>query len=502
MTGFLSYARLAARIIILGRRPGVAAFACLWGLLLASPPFAHSARAAAQIAQPQVQTPQVQTPQVAVPVAPVAPTPPRGDGSQISRTPVRSAQPASPAPGTPAGATRPQTPRTPDYSVPAQPLPALGQGGLAPAGGSPAAPAPAGRTPAAKPSPAPQAAPLATPPPETDSPGERNRKALDAFARGEYYQALRLWQEAAEAGDPQAMNNLGVLYDKGLGVEPDVGRALHWYAKSADAGHPSGMCNFGRMLEQGRGVPLDAAEAARWFDLAARRGQPEAQYNLGMLYEQGHGVQKDDAAAAAWYSRAATANQPDALARLGHFYRVGRVVKQDIPSATLLLYGAAMQGNAAAMKELESLAEATPERRANAVLFGQRLDGTNRAQMRAALKQAGAVAEREKDGYPCDVYKGGKLIPGAEQMGICYGPADDQPLAFVSIDYPARDASFGKRVRSMAEQRFGKPDAEEGEMSCLWNLGKVLVAVQYMPEKKIASLMYMIPRVYHLTQRP
>lgn len=471
MTGRSSYARRKARIVISDRR-----WAAPWrhlllaaGLLLCGAGLDGSALAAQQIPQPHIRTPEAPPPKVSAPVAPIAPL-----------------VPGAP----PAGTNQPRGPQAPDYSAPARPLPALGQGGVTPAPDANA------RTDGAAASPAPQ-----TPPAVADSPEERNRKALEAFSRGDYYQALRFWQAAAEAGDPQAMNNLGVLYDKGLGVEPDVGRALHWYAKSADAGHPSGMCNFGRMLEQGRGVPPDAAEAARWFDLAARRGQPEAQYNLGMLYEQGHGVQKDDAAAAAWYSRAAAANQPDALARLGHFYRVGRVVKADIPSATLLLYGAAMQGNTAAMNELESMAEATPERRANAVLFGQRLDGTDRKRMREALKQAGAEAQREKDGYPCDVYKGGKLIPGAEQMGICYGPSENQPLAFVSIDYPARSAEFGKRVREMAEQRFGKPDAVEGETACLWNLGKVLVAVQYMPEKKIASLMYMIPRVYHLTQR-
>lgn len=479
MTGRSSCARRKARIVVCAQR--WAALLCRLlmaaGLLLSCPGMDDSALAAQQIAQPQIRTPEARPPRVSPPAAPVAPLVP---GAAAAAT-----QPAA------AGTNLSGGPQAPDYSAPARPLPALGQGGVTPA---PADTAPAqGATPSAAPT---------TPPAAKDSPEEGNRKALEAFARGDYYQALRFWQAAAEKGDPQAMNNLGVLYDKGLGVEPDVGRALHWYAKSADAGHPSGMCNFGRMLEQGRGVPPDAAEAARWFDLAARRGQPEAQYNLGMLYEQGHGVQKDDAAAAAWYSRAAAANQPDALARLGHFYRVGRVVKKDMPSATLLLYGAAMQGNTAAMNELESMAEATPERRANAVLFGQRLDGTDRPRMRAALKQAGAEPEREKDSYPCDVYKGGKLVPGAEQMGICYGPAPNQPLAFVSIDYPARSGEFGKRVREMAEQRFGKPDAVEGETACLWNLGKVLVAVQYMPEKKIASLMYMIPRVYHLTQRP
>lgn len=464
MTGLLRYARRKARIIICSRQ---ALRIGGYGLYLLAVPIAgiavcDSASAAVQ----QISRPQVQTPQVQAPVAPVVP------------------QPAD-------GQTR--VPQPPDYSVPApaKPLPALGgQGGSAPETAAvPANPAPSG---------APAAVVPATPPVENAE--ENNRKALTAYARGEYHQALQLWQSAAEAGDPQAMNNLGVLYDKGLGVEPDVGRALHWYAKSAEAGHPSGMCNFGRMLEQGRGIPPDVVEAARWFDLAARKGQPEAQYNLGMLYEQGHGVGKDDAAAAAWYSRAAAADQPDALARLGHFYREGRVVKKNLESATLLLYGAAMQGNTAAMKELEEMADGAAGRADNAVLFGLRLDGADRSAVRAALKQAGAVAEREKDGYICDVYKGGKLIPGADRMAMCYGPGERQPLAFVSIDYPARDASFGKRVREMAEQRFGKPDAVEGDMSCLWNLGKVLVAVQYMPEKKIASLMYMIPRVYYLTQ--
>lgn len=469
MTGLLRYARRKARIIICGRQAlriggyGLCLMAALCPGLAAG---ADVAAAAQPISRPQVQTPQVQTPKVQPPAAPVAPQPAGGQASG---------------------------PQPPDYSVPApaQPMPALGGGGSKTSG---AAPAPVSSAPAATPA---AAAAAAAP---AESAEERNRKALDAYARGEYHQALRLWQPAADAGDPQAMNNLGVLYDKGLGVEPDVGRALHWYAKSAEAGHPSGMCNFGRMLEQGRGIPPDPVEAARWFDLAARKGQPEAQYNLGMLYEQGHGVGKDDAAAAAWYSRAAAANQPNALARLGHFYREGRVVKKNLESATLLLYGAAMQGNTAAMKELEDMADTSAERAKNAVLFGLRLDGADRAAMRTALKQAAAVPEREKDGYICDVYKGGKLIPGADQMAMCYGPGERQPLAFVSIDYPAPDATFGKRVREMAEQRFGKPDAVEGDMSCLWNLGKVLVAVQYMPEKKIASLMYMIPRVYYLTQ--
>ena len=133
-------------------------------------------------------------------------------------------------------------------------------------------------------------------------------RALSAFdwlidEKGDYAQARAIWQHLAENGDGQAMNNLGVLFDLGQGVDLDEGRALYWFARSASAGHPSGMSNYGRMLEQGRGIDANPQEAARWFDLAARQGQPEAQYNLGLMYESGHGVQQDHKAAAAWYSR-------------------------------------------------------------------------------------------------------------------------------------------------------------------------------------------------------
>ncbi|MDO5483718.1 MAG: tetratricopeptide repeat protein, partial [Desulfovibrionaceae bacterium] len=235
--------------------------------------------------------------------------------------------------------------------------------------------------------------------------------AAEAHARGDFATARAIWQKLAEDGDAQAMNSLGLLYDRGQGVEPDAGRALHWFAKSAQAGEPAGMSNYGRMLEQGRGVAPDPLEAARWLDLAARRGHPEAQYNLGMLYEHGHGVAQDDKAAAAWYSRAAAAQQGAALARLGQFYRLGRGVEKNPARATLLLYAAAMQGDEDAFRELESMAKEGPNRPA-AVLFGQRLDDTDRPAMRAALQKSGVTPKRVKDGLICDLYDVRQSVPG------------------------------------------------------------------------------------------
>ncbi|MGE9984059.1 tetratricopeptide repeat protein [Desulfovibrio sp. SGI.169] len=325
--------------------------------------------------------------------------------------------------------------------------------------------------------------------------------AARAYTQGDFLTARDIWQKLARQGDGQAMNNLGVLYDQGQGVEPDTGRALHWFAQSARAGHPSGMSNYGRMLEQGRGMPANPAEAARWFDLAARQGQAEAQYNLGLLYERGRGVPRDDKAAAAWYSRAAAQQQTEALARLGHFYRVGRGVQKNPSRAALLLYAAAMNGADGAIRELEEMAKEGPARPA-AVLFGQKLDNTDRAAMRAALKKAGTPASRESDDFICDLYDVRRAAPGAEQMAVCYGPGAAAPLGFLKIDYAAPDKATAGRILDMVKERFGPPSAGEGDDARLWNLGSVVVATQYAPTHRQMSLMYMVPRVYHLTRRP
>jgi TPR repeat protein len=323
--------------------------------------------------------------------------------------------------------------------------------------------------------------------------------AARAYAAGDFFKAAEIWNKLAAEGDAQAMNNLGVLYEQGKGVEPDVGRALHWFENSARAGHLSGMSNYARMLEQGRGVPVNLEEAVRWFDEAARKGQAEAQYNLGLLYERGRGVGQSDVTAAAWYSRAAAQQQTEALSRLGHFYHLGKGVEKNVGRATMLLYAAAMNGDLQSITELEEMT-AEGSARPQALLFGQKLDNADRMSMRATLKKIGAPAKREEDNFICDLYDVQRLAPGAGQMAACYGPGNPAPLGFVEIDYAAPDKRTAERIERMMEERFGPASASEGDDSRLWNLGTVLVATSYAPARGQLSLMYMVPRVYYLTR--
>lgn len=409
------------------------------------------------------------------------------------QTQVQTPRPATPPAAPKAAPTRKKKSKTRKKNAAARTAPAAA-GAAAGAGATTQTPAPDALSPSqAEETPERDPAPALPEGPAGD--------AARAYARGDFLTARDIWQKLAEGGDGQAMNNLGVLYDQGQGVEPDTGRALHWFAQSAKAGHPSGMSNYGRMLEQGRGMTANPGEAARWFDLAARQGQPEAQYNLGLLYEQGRGVPRDDKAAAAWYSRAAAQQQTEAMARLGHFYRAGQGVEKNSARAALLLYAAAMNGEDGAIRELEEMAKEGPARPA-AVLFGQKLDNTDRAAMRAALKKSGTPASRESDDFICDLYDVRRVVPGAEQMAACYGPGATAPLGFLKIDYAAPDKATAGRILRMVEERFGPPSAGEGDDARLWNLGSVVVATQYAPTHRQMSLMYMVPRVYHLTRRP
>jgi len=57
------------------------------------------------------------------------------------------------------------------------------------------------------------------------------RKGIDAFNNEDYVTALAEWQPLAERGDLNAMYNVGLIYDEGLGVEVDKEKALEWYCR-------------------------------------------------------------------------------------------------------------------------------------------------------------------------------------------------------------------------------------------------------------------------------
>lgn len=132
-------------------------------------------------------------------------------------------------------------------------------------------------------------------------------------------QAVRLYREPAERGNPQAQYELGYMYATGRGVAQDDIQAVHWYRKAAGVGLMEAQYELGNMYATGRGVAQDDEETARQYAKAAEGdiGHAPAQYALGNMYASGCGVAKDEEKAAYWWHRAAGQGLAEAREKLG-----------------------------------------------------------------------------------------------------------------------------------------------------------------------------------------
>ena len=61
---------------------------------------------------------------------------------------------------------------------------------------------------------------------------------VKAFERGHPSSALRSWLPLAREGNPKAQNNVGLMYERGLGVSQSYPEAMRWYRLAADQGLP------------------------------------------------------------------------------------------------------------------------------------------------------------------------------------------------------------------------------------------------------------------------
>ncbi|MGD9953405.1 MAG: tetratricopeptide repeat protein [Burkholderiales bacterium] len=123
-----------------------------------------------------------------------------------------------------------------------------------------------------------------------------------AARRGDYGAALREWRPLAEAGNPHAQFNLGLLYENGLGVPADGAEAARWYRRAAEQNDRQAQAYLAEMYAQGLGVARDDVQALHWYRLAAQRGDAASQYNVGLFYAAGRGIAPSDVQAVAWLS--------------------------------------------------------------------------------------------------------------------------------------------------------------------------------------------------------
>jgi hypothetical protein len=119
-------------------------------------------------------------------------------------------------------------------------------------------------------------------------------------------EAIAAWRKAAGKGSTAAMVELGVASGNGAGVPQDEAQARKLFERAAQAGNPRGISNLATL---GGGASADPAQAR---GLLARAGETnaEAQYQLGLMIADGVGGPKDDVTARALFEKAAAQKSP------------------------------------------------------------------------------------------------------------------------------------------------------------------------------------------------
>lgn len=85
-------------------------------------------------------------------------------------------------------------------------------------------------------------------------------------------EAARLLRQAADRGSAPAAHALGVLHERGLGLERSFTEALLWYGRAASNGVVAAQMKLGETYSLGFDVPTDHVAATFWYRLAELSG--------------------------------------------------------------------------------------------------------------------------------------------------------------------------------------------------------------------------------------
>jgi hypothetical protein len=185
-------------------------------------------------------------------------------------------------------------------------------------------------------------------------------KAREAFrAERDDAEVIELLTQAAEAGNSEAMNDLGYMY--AWAGPKNFEKARQYWEKAAAAGNTDAMCNLGYMFDHDDyGVARDPMEASQRYEKAAAAGNAEAVYRLGRLYfeeDYSEHRMKGGKEARRWYEQAAVGGDSRAMYALGEMYKEGLGGPQDYQQARQWYEKAAAAGHRDAMWELADMYE-------------------------------------------------------------------------------------------------------------------------------------------------
>jgi TPR repeat protein len=179
---------------------------------------------------------------------------------------------------------------------------------------------------------------------------------MKAYSQGNYDEAIAIWQPLADHGYPAAQFNIGMLYQKGVGVERSLTTANAWFQKAVDRNFAPAQLALGRAYMDGIGVDQNTDRGLVLMTSAAEQGLAQAQYEVGVVYREGKIVQRDQVRALEYFLLAAEQGDPEAQYHAAFMYGSGYGAPQDFALA-YMYYDMAAQTLEISSKARDHLAE-------------------------------------------------------------------------------------------------------------------------------------------------
>lgn len=235
------------------------------------------------------------------------------------------------------------------------------------------------------------------------NPGMGNYKAYAEFKMGNYADARHVWEVLAGIGNADALFNLGILAEDGLGEARDMKKAEALYVAAANAGGFKAQYRLGMLYSTGGAVPKDTEKARRYLSQAAQGGDKEAVARLASLdrperplndFEQAEILASTGkhAESAALYQRAADAGNITARTRLAWMHEAGRGVERNLAEAARLFMRSAEDGDAEAQYAIAVMyrtGKGQPKDREQSMIWLKRAAAQNYQPAQASLAADG-----------------------------------------------------------------------------------------------------------------
>jgi len=302
------------------------------------------------------------------------------------------------------------------------------------------------------------------------------------FVKQSFSEAARLYRLAAEQEDEgedvaQAQCFLSALLVSGHGVKENVKEGMQWLCKSADANYAPAHLRLGRFYLDGYNVEKNLKTAWRHFLAAAEHGESEAQTRLGEMYlhdKDDHGIGIDYEKAAKWFHLAAAQNDNEIIRfaqyRLANLYEYGHGVEKNLTTAMQWYHLSAAQGYKDAHAKLgwAYLAESGVKKNVQTALYHLNAAIEGDKPIAGAYDILSTLYKEGDDGVEPDYQKSFEyLVLGAEngnmysqyKLGVCYekGDFDYQvsPDIKQAIEWYSKAAEQGEERAAAALKRLG-----------------------------------------------